>query len=163
MDLSASCAAAESALGSKVWGDGGVGVSYPGSECTDASGWLCLLFMLHLLPEGMTIGVRFVRNDLSVGLPTTLVIALQDVAGRIGCCALVVLVRFGVACSVPIGGASGLVESVSTLLGIGLSRGFALAGPMGMGLSAGAPIFVISQEVIPETHRNRFRQRLHWD
>ena len=32
--------------------------------------------------------------------------------------------------------------------------GFALAYPISMGLAAGAMIFVVSHEVIPETHRN---------
>ena len=37
---------------------------------------------------------------------------------------------------------------------LGLSSGFAIAYPLGLGLAAGAMIFVVSHEVIPETHRN---------
>ena len=40
------------------------------------------------------------------------------------------------------------------LLGVGLSSGLALAYPAGLGFAAGAMLFVISHEVIPETHRN---------
>ena len=35
-----------------------------------------------------------------------------------------------------------------------LAGGLALAYPVGLGLAAGAMIFVVSHEVIPETHRN---------
>ena len=47
----------------------------------------------------------------------------------------------------------GQVDRVA-LLGVGLSSGLALAYPIGLGLAAGAMIFVVSHEVIPETHRN---------
>lgn len=40
------------------------------------------------------------------------------------------------------------------LLGIGLASGLALAYSVGLGLAAGAMIFVVSHEVIPETHRS---------
>jgi ZIP family zinc transporter len=53
-----------------------------------------------------------------------------------------------------IAAASGLMEPIGALLGIGISSGFAIAYPIGLGLAAGAMIFVVSHEVIPETHRN---------
>ena len=45
-------------------------------------------------------------------------------------------------------------EPMGALLGVGLSSGLALAYPVGLGLAAGAMIFVASHEVIPGTHRN---------
>ena len=50
--------------------------------------------------------------------------------------------------------ASGVLEPIGALLGVGLSSGTAIAYPVGLGLAAGAMIFVVSHEVIPETHRN---------
>lgn len=47
-----------------------------------------------------------------------------------------------------------LLGPVGALLGVGLAGGLALAYPIGLGLAAGAMIFVVSHEVIPETHRN---------
>ena len=61
---------------------------------------------------------------------------------------------FGTGKSVFIAAASGLLEPLGALLGVGLSSGLALAYPIGLGLAAGAMIFVVSHEVIPETHRN---------
>lgn len=48
----------------------------------------------------------------------------------------------------------GLMEPLGALLGVGIASGLALAYPVGLGLAAGAMIFVVSHEVIPETHRN---------
>lgn len=56
--------------------------------------------------------------------------------------------------AVAVSAASGLLEPIGALLGVGLSSGTALAYPAGLGLAAGAMIFVVSHEVIPETHRN---------
>ena len=51
-------------------------------------------------------------------------------------------------------GASGLMELIGSVVGAGIAGGLALAYPVGLGLAAGAMIFVVSHEVIPETHRN---------
>jgi Predicted divalent heavy-metal cations transporter len=117
--------------------------------------WLFVFAIaLHNLPEGMAIGVSFSQGDLSVGLPLTSAIAIQDMPEG-----LVVAMALKAAGLTPsravfIGALSGLMEPVGALLGIGLASGLALAYPIGLGLAAGAMIFVVSHEVIPETHRN---------
>src|SRR3546814_17729430 len=50
--------------------------------------------------------------------------------------------------------ASGLMEPLGALVGLGMSSGLALAYPVSLGLAAGAMIFVVSHEVIPEPPRN---------
>jgi ZIP family zinc transporter len=55
---------------------------------------------------------------------------------------------------VAIAAASGLLEPVGALLGLSLIGSSALAYPVGLGVAAGAMLFVVSHEVIPETHRN---------
>jgi ZIP family zinc transporter len=40
------------------------------------------------------------------------------------------------------------------LIGVSLVGSSAMAYPIGLGLAAGAMLFVVSHEVIPETHRN---------
>lgn len=61
---------------------------------------------------------------------------------------------FSLATAILTSAASGLLEPIGALLGVGLSSGAAVAYPIGLGLAAGAMIFVVSHEVIPETHRN---------
>jgi ZIP family zinc transporter len=117
--------------------------------------WLFVFAIaLHNLPEGMAIGVAFAEGDLAVGLPLTTAIALQDIPE--GLAVAMALKAAGLAPLRAVGVAviSGLMEPVGALLGVGLASGLALAYPLGLGLAAGAMIFVVSHEVIPETHRN---------
>lgn len=117
--------------------------------------WLFVFAIaLHNLPEGMAIGVSFARGDLTVGLPLTSAIALQDIPE--GLAVAVALRAAGLTAlrAVLIAAATGLMEPIGALLGVGLSSGLAITYPIGLGLAAGAMIFVVSHEVIPETHRN---------
>ncbi len=117
--------------------------------------WLFVFAIaLHNLPEGMAIGVSFSQADMAVGLPLTTAIALQDIPE--GLAVALALRGAGVTggSAVLIAAGSGILEPVGALIGVGLSSGFALAYPAGLGLAAGAMIFVVSHEVIPETHRH---------
>jgi ZIP family zinc transporter len=117
--------------------------------------WLFVLAIaLHNLPEGMAIGVSFAQGDLSVGLPLTSAIAIQDIPEGLAVAMALRAVGLTPVNAVLIAAASGLMEPVGALIGIGLASGLAVAYPIGMGLAAGAMIFVVSHEVIPETHRN---------
>jgi ZIP family zinc transporter len=49
---------------------------------------------------------------------------------------------------------TGLLEPLGALVGVTLASGTQFAYPIGLGFAAGAMIFVVSHEVIPETHRN---------
>lgn len=117
--------------------------------------WLFVFAIaLHNLPEGMAIGVSFARGDMSVGLPLTSAIALQDIPEGLAVAMSLRAIGLSSLRAVLIAAATGLMEPLGALLGIGLSSGLALAYPIGLGLAAGAMIFVVSHEVIPETHRN---------
>ncbi len=126
----------------------------PGSERINRVWLFFFAITLHNLPEGMAIGVSFAQGDLRVGLPLTTAISIQDIPE--GLAVAMALRAAGVPAGRAILGAvlSGLMEPVGALLGIGLSSGLAIAYPIGLGLAAGAMIFVVSHEVIPETHRN---------
>lgn len=117
--------------------------------------WLFVFAIaLHNLPEGMAIGVSFSQGDMSVGLPLTTAIALQDFPEGLAVALALRRAGFGRGVAVVVAAASGLLEPIGALIGVGLSSGMALAYPVGLGLSAGAMIFVVSHEVIPETHRH---------
>ncbi|WP_232424219.1 ZIP family metal transporter [Imhoffiella purpurea] len=117
--------------------------------------WLFVFAIaLHNLPEGMAIGVSFSQGDLSVGLPLTTAIALQDMPEGLAVAMALRAIGISPWRSVLLAAATGLMEPLGALLGVGLTSGLALAYPVGLGLAAGAMIFVVSHEVIPETHRN---------
>lgn len=117
--------------------------------------WLFVFAIaLHNLPEGMAMGVSFSQGDWQVGLPLSSAIALQDIPEGLAVALSLRAAGIGKLRAVAIAAVSGLLEPVGALLGVGLSAGFALAYPAGLGLAAGAMLFIVSHEVIPETHRN---------
>ena len=117
--------------------------------------WLFVFAIaLHNLPEGMAIGVSFSQGDMRVGLPLATAIALQDIPEGLAVALALRSAGLTPRLAVLVAGASGLLEPLGALLGVGLSSGLALAYPTGLGLAAGAMLFVVSHEVIPQTHRN---------
>lgn len=117
--------------------------------------WLFVLAItLHNLPEGMAIGVSFANGDMQVGLPLTTAIAIQDIPEGLAVALALRVTGISALRAAMIAIASGLMEPVGAVVGLGISSSFALGYPIALGLAAGAMIFVVSHEVIPETHRN---------
>jgi len=98
--------------------------------------------------------VSFAEGDMSVGLPLSAAIAIQDVPEGLAVALALRTIGLSPWRSVLVAGASGLMEPLGAIVGLGISSGMAIAYPVSLGLAAGAMIFVVSHEVIPETHRN---------
>ncbi|KFZ38689.1 membrane protein [Shewanella mangrovi] len=126
----------------------------PGNERCGRAWLFVFAIALHNLPEGMAVGVGFAQGDVSIGLPLTTAIALQDIPEGLAVALTLRAVGFAPLFSVLVACATGLLEPLGALLGVGLAGGFMLAYPIGLGLAGGAMLFVVSHEVIPETHRN---------
>ncbi|WP_370292893.1 ZIP family metal transporter [Thalassolituus sp.] len=126
----------------------------PGYERCDRAWLFVFAIALHNLPEGMAVGVSFAGGDMGVGLPLATAIALQDIPEGLAVALTLRAAGFSGATAVLVAAGSGLLEPVGALLGVGLAGGLMFAYPVGLGLAAGAMIFVVSHEVIPETHRN---------
>lgn len=131
-----------------------VGPMGPGYERLGRVWLFVFAIVLHNLPEGMAIGVGFSNSDMAVGIPLTTAIAIQDFPEGLAVALAMRTAGFSIWTAAAAGIGSGLVEPVGALLGVGLAGGFAIAYPIGLGLAAGAMLFVVSHEVIPETHRN---------
>ncbi|WLH14643.1 ZIP family metal transporter [Pseudomonas hefeiensis] len=117
--------------------------------------WLFVLAItLHNLPEGMAIGVSFANGDLRVGMPLTTAIAIQDIPEGLAIAMALRVTGISALRAALIAVGSGLMEPLGAVIGLGMSSGVAVAYPISLGLAAGAMIFVVSHEVIPETHRN---------
>jgi len=126
----------------------------PGHERC-AKVWLFVFAIaLHNLPEGMAVGFGFSQGDINVGLPLTLAISLQNLPEGLAVAISLRAIGIQPLRALLITAATGLLEPVGALIGVSLVGGSALAYPIGLGLAAGAMLFVVSHEVIPETHRN---------
>ena len=126
----------------------------PGHENCHRMWLFVFAIALHNLPEGMAIGVGFSQQDLSVGLPLTAAIALQNLPEGLAVAMVMVAAGFRHTTAVLTAAATGLMEPVGAILGVGIASGLEVAYPIGLGLAGGAMLFVVSHEVIPETHRN---------
>jgi ZIP family zinc transporter len=117
--------------------------------------WLFVLAItLHNLPEGMAIGVSFATGDMKIGLPLTTAIAIQDIPEGLAVALALRVTGISAVRAALIAAALGFMEPLGAIIGLGITNSFALGFPVAMGLAAGAMIFVVSHEVIPETHRN---------
>ncbi|GAB7531887.1 ZIP family metal transporter [Pseudomonas sp. 3A(2025)] len=131
-----------------------VGRQGPNAERINRVWLFVLAITLHNLPEGMAIGVSFAGGDMNVGLPLTSAIAIQDIPEGLAIALALRTIGLSPLKAMLIAVGSGLMEPLGALVGLGISSGFAIAYPLSLGLAAGAMLFVVSHEVIPETHRN---------
>lgn len=116
--------------------------------------WLFVFAItLHNLPEGLAVGVA--HADGSAGASAlTLGIALQNMPE--GLVVAIALLSIGLAPlkAFAIALLSAMAEPLGGIIGAGmvtLAHGLL---PWGLAFAAGAMLFVISHEIIPETHRN---------
>jgi len=116
--------------------------------------WLFVLaIVLHNLPEGLAIGVAFAGTDPVGAAALTTGISIQDVPEGMVVALALRGVGYGRLGSAALGIVSGLVEPIAAVFGAVLISVSAGMLPWGLAMAAGAMLFVISHEVIPESHR----------
>jgi len=116
--------------------------------------WLfAIALALHNLPEGLAVGVGVASGDALVSWPVTLSIAVQNVPE--GLIVAVAFVAAGQSKSkaLLVTLATGLVEPFGAALGVLAVQVVASAMPAALGFAAGAMLYVVSHEIIPESHR----------
>ena len=116
--------------------------------------WLFVIAIaLHNLPEGLAIGVGYAGNEGLRGDALAMGIAIQDVPEGLVVAVALLAAGYRRAFAVALGAMSGLVEPVGAVLGAAIVGYSAALLPWGLGFAAGAMLFVISHEIIPESHR----------
>lgn len=116
--------------------------------------WLFVFaIVLHNLPEGLAIGVGYGATDIARATALTTGIAIQDVPEGLVVAVALAAAGYRKSIAVGIGMASGLAEPVGAVLGAAVIAWSALLLPWGLGFAAGAMLFVVSHEIIPESHR----------
>ncbi len=117
--------------------------------------WLFVFAIaLHNLPEGLAIGAAFAGPDAGAARALTTGIAIQDVPEGLVIAVALFASGYSRFVSVAIGSLSGLVEPLGAVIGAGVITLSAALLPWGLAFAAGAMLFVISHEMIPESHRS---------
>ncbi len=115
--------------------------------------WLFIIAItIHNFPEGMSVGVSFGSGEMKNGVVLAIAIALQNIPEGLAVALPLVGLGYNKWKAVGIATLTGLVEPVGGLLGITMVTVFEPILPVAMGFAAGAMLFVISEEIIPETH-----------
>lgn len=116
--------------------------------------WLFVwAIVLHNFPEGLAIGVAFSGTDEIGAKALATGISIQDVPEGLVVAAALNRVGYSRIAAVSVGAASGLVEPLAAVLGAGVITLSALLLPWGLAFAAGAMLYIISHEIIPESHR----------
>ncbi|MEM3403121.1 MAG: ZIP family metal transporter [Nitrososphaeria archaeon] len=114
---------------------------------------LILAITIHNFPEGLAVGVSFGGGDIAAGLVIATAIGLQNIPE--GSAVAFPLVREGFSKKKAIWYAAltGLVEPVGGLVGVSMVSIAHFLLPSGLAFAGGAMAFVVSHEMIPESHR----------
>jgi ZIP family zinc transporter len=116
--------------------------------------WLFVFAItLHNLPEGIAVGVAMMQQEVAAGISLAIGIGLQNIPEGLAVSVSLLSVGYRRSMAMGVGVASGLVEPLGGLFGAVLVWLSAPLLPLFLGLAGGAMLYVITDEIIPETHR----------
>jgi ZIP family zinc transporter len=132
-----------------------------GHEGPDLEGvakiWLFILAItIHNFPEGLAVGVGFATGNTADGVALATGIGLQNAPEGLAVAVALISIGYSRGTSVAVATATGLVEPVAGLIGATAANISQLVLPWALTFAAGAMIYVISHEIIPETHSNGY-------
>jgi ZIP family zinc transporter len=116
--------------------------------------WLFIIAItIHNVPEGLAVGVGFGSGGMEGGLPLAIGIGLQNAPEGLAVAVALLGEGYTKARAWGIAAMTGLVEPVGGVFGAGIISLSEPLLPWGLAFAAGAMLYVISHEIIPETHR----------
>ena len=116
--------------------------------------WIFVLAItLHNFPEGMAVGVGFGGGEVLNGISLAIAIGLQNIPEGLAVAFALLSQNYSKGKSFLIALASGLVEPIGGVLGAGVVNVFTPILPWALAFAAGAMLFVIVGEIIPESHK----------
>lgn len=121
--------------------------------------WLFVIAItIHNFPEGLATGVGFGAGNISDGITIATGIAIQNLPEGLAVALSLRGVGYSKKEAIIISALTGFVEPIAALLGLGLVSIFKPLLGFILAFAGGAMLFVISDEIIPETHRNGFER-----
>lgn len=116
--------------------------------------WLFVFAIaLHNIPEGLAIGVAYGGGNATQGSTLAAGISIQDIPEGLVVAVALFASGYSRKIAVLLGILSGFVEPIAAVAGAIVVNLSTVLLPWGLGFAAGAMLFVISHEMIPESHR----------
>lgn len=117
--------------------------------------WLFVFAItLHNFPEGLAVGVGYGGGDLANGTSLAIGIGVQNLPEGLAVALALRKIGYSAGQAFLIALLTGLAEPLGGILGVTAVTASEALLPWGMAFSAGAMLFVISGEIIPESHRD---------
>ena len=113
---------------------------------------------LHKLPEGIAAGVGFNAAETSTAWAVSIGIAIQNIPEGMVVIAPLLIAGVSTARTFIIALAIAMLEIVGVFIGYGIGAISEFMLPMMLAMAGGAMLYVVSDEMIPETHAHGYER-----
>ncbi|AOY75893.1 ZIP family metal transporter [Clostridium formicaceticum] len=121
--------------------------------------WLFVIAItLHNFPEGLAVGVGFGNGNVGNGLAIAIAIGLQNIPEGLAVALALIREKYSTTKAFFIALATGLVEPIGGVIGVGLVHIIQPILPYALTFAAGAMLYVICDEIIPETQKHGYER-----
>jgi len=118
---------------------------------------------IHNMPEGLAVGVGFGSGEVATGLALMLAIGVQNVPEGLAVSVAAINAGLGRRWYAAVAGIrAGVVEIPLAVFGAYAVSVAAPLLPYAMGFAAGGMLFVIGDEIVPETHAHGYAREATW-
>lgn len=128
--------------------------------------WLFIIAItIHNFPEGLAVGVGFgggSEESINNGISLAIGIGLQNIPEGLVVALSLLTEKYSLKKVFLITLITGLVEPLGGLIGVGIVSISKVILPWGLAFAAGAMIWVVSHEIIPESHRKNYESTATW-
>jgi ZIP family zinc transporter len=125
--------------------------------------WLLIIAItLHNFPEGLAVGVGFGADRLGEAIALMIAIGLQNMPEGLAVALPLVREKWPRGKALTYAFGSGLAEPIAGVLGVLAVTLMHPLLPWGLAFAAGAMIYVVSDEIIPETHSRGYELEGTW-
>lgn len=107
---------------------------------------------IHNVPEGMAVGVAFAAGGSDLGVPIALAIGIQNVPEGFAAAAPLLAAGHSRRSAIGVAALTGAVEPPAALLAFATVSVAATLLPFGLAFAAGAMLYVVVDELVPESH-----------
>lgn len=130
---------------------------YQGREGIDAKRlkriWLFILAItIHNIPEGLAVGVTAGTGDRSIALPILIGIGFQDIPEGLVVALALIANKYRMRDALFVAVITGVVEALGAAAGYGFVQFTQSVLPWTLAAAGGMMLYVISHEMIPESH-----------
>lgn len=122
--------------------------------------WLFIIAItIHNFPEGLAVGVSFGVGDVAGGVVVATAIGLQNAPEGLAVALPLLRENYSKFRSIWYATLTGLVEPLGGILGLALVSFAHSLLPWGLAFAAGAMLFVVIDEMVPESHKKGFGRK----